>query len=71
MIKYYYVCPECGKKFRTKLFDGIPPQSHTVWMSHGDEVVKLATGDVCIASTDDCRYAAAMYVGECNGGKHD
>jgi GMP synthase (glutamine-hydrolysing) len=39
------------------LFAGVSPSS-TVWMSHGDEVVKLPPGFRRIGSTDDCELAA-------------
>lgn len=29
----------------------------TVWMSHGDEVIELPDGFLCVASTEDCKYA--------------
>lgn len=40
------------------IFDGI--RDHTqVWMSHGDAVLKLPSGFVALAKTDDCPVAAA------------
>ncbi len=39
------------------LFAGLSPSS-TMWMSHGDEVVKLAKGFRRIGSTADCELAA-------------
>ena len=39
------------------LFDGLSPSS-VVWMSHGDEVVKLPKGFVRIGLTADCGMAA-------------
>lgn len=33
-------------------------RSASVWMSHGDEVVRLPAGFEVIGRTDDCRYAA-------------
>ncbi len=40
------------------LFDGLPLEQ-TVWMSHGDQVSKLADGFIVDASSDTCPYAAA------------
>lgn len=39
------------------LFEGLPKEE-TVWMSHGDQVSKLAKGFVDIAKSDTCPYAA-------------
>ena len=41
------------------LFDGLP-QTQTVWMSHGDQVVVPADGFVGIASSGTCPFAASM-----------
>lgn len=35
-------------------------QTASVWMSHGDEVVRLPEGFEPIASTDDCKFAAVL-----------
>ncbi|MDD6467157.1 MAG: glutamine-hydrolyzing GMP synthase [Erysipelotrichaceae bacterium] len=43
------------------LFDGLP-REQTVWMSHGDQVAKLASGFEVIASSSTCPYAASMNV---------
>lgn len=43
------------------LFEGLPDEE-TVWMSHGDQVAKLADGFEQIASSDTCPYAAAQNV---------
>ncbi|MEG0239721.1 glutamine-hydrolyzing GMP synthase [Anaerorhabdus sp.] len=43
------------------LFDGLPLEQ-TVWMSHGDQVSKLAEGFVVDASSDTCPFAAASNV---------
>lgn len=40
------------------LFDGLPLEQ-TVWMSHGDQVSKLADGFVIDASSETCPFAAA------------
>lgn len=45
----------------SKLFKGLP-SSHTVRMSHDDEVVKLADGFEKICETDDCFYAGSQNV---------
>ncbi len=42
---------------KSKLLTAVPKTS-VVWMSHGDEVVKLPKGFEQIASTDDCKFAA-------------
>ncbi|MGQ9661256.1 MAG: glutamine-hydrolyzing GMP synthase [Kiritimatiellia bacterium] len=39
------------------LFHDLPAKLG-VWMSHGDQVVQLPPGFVCLASTPDCPYAA-------------
>ena len=39
------------------LFEGLPKRQH-VYMTHNDEVVKLADGFVLTGSTPDCHYAA-------------
>lgn len=41
------------------LFKGLPKEE-TVWMSHGDQVSRLAEGFECIAKSDTCPYAAAQ-----------
>ena len=41
------------------LFEGLPKEE-TVWMSHGDQVSRLAEGFECIAKSDTCPYAAAQ-----------
>ena len=41
------------------LFEGLP-QTQTVWMSHGDQVVVPADGFVGIASSGTCPFAASM-----------
>lgn len=41
------------------LFEGTPDKQ-TVWMSHGDQVSKLADGFEVIAKSDTCPYAAAQ-----------
>jgi GMP synthase (glutamine-hydrolysing) len=46
------------------LFAGLSPTS-TVWMSHGDEVVKLPSGFRSIGNTSDCALAAVA-----NDAKH-
>ena len=40
------------------LFKGLP-KKQTVWMSHGDQVAKLAPGYKTIASSDTCEFAAS------------
>lgn len=40
------------------LFKGLPKE-HIVWMSHGDQVSKLADGFVLDASSDTCTFAAS------------
>ena len=40
------------------LFAGLP-EKETVWMSHGDQVSRLAPGFEVIAKSDTCPYAAA------------
>ena len=35
------------------------PRTQTVWMSHGDQVTKLAEGFTCLASSDTCANAAS------------
>ena len=40
------------------LFEGLP-KHQTVWMSHGDQVAKLATGFEGIAKSDTCPFAAS------------
>ena len=40
------------------LFEGTP-HAQTVWMSHGDQVTKLADGFTCLASSDTCANAAS------------
>ncbi len=40
------------------LFEGLPTKE-TVWMSHGDQVSRLAPGYEVIAKSDTCPYAAA------------
>lgn len=42
------------------LFDGIPEQSQ-VWMSHGDQVTKVAGGFRPLAATDTCPIAAVRH----------
>jgi len=44
-------------KQKSSLFEGLP-QKFTVWMSHGDTVVKLPEGFRTIASSPDCEVAA-------------
>jgi len=41
------------------LFDGLP-EKQTVWMSHGDQVSKLAPGFEGVAESDTCPYAASF-----------
>lgn len=41
------------------LFKGLP-EKETVWMSHGDQVSRLAPGFEVIAQSDTCPYAAAQ-----------
>lgn len=43
------------------LFEGTPDKQ-TVWMSHGDQVTKLADGFEVIASSQTCPYAASQNV---------
>ena len=45
------------------LFDGVP-KSTTVWMSHGDSIVRLPAGARLIGSTDDVANAAFRLDGE-------
>ncbi len=45
------------------LFDGVP-KSTTVWMSHGDSIVRLPAGARLIGSTDDVSNAAFRLDGE-------
>ena len=40
------------------LFKGLP-EKQVVWMSHGDQVAKLAPGFKAIASSDTCEFAAS------------
>lgn len=40
------------------LFEGLP-KHQTVWMSHGDQVAKLASGFEGIAKSDTCPFAAS------------
>lgn len=40
------------------LFDGLPTEQ-TVWMSHGDQVSRLAPGFEQIAKSETCPFAAA------------
>ena len=42
---------------QSTLFTGLP-KSFTVWMSHGDEVVRLPLGFITVASSKDCVNAA-------------
>ncbi len=44
----------------SKIFQGISKnnKNQNVWMSHGDQVVKLPKGFTAIASTNNCPYAA-------------
>jgi GMP synthase (glutamine-hydrolysing) len=44
-----------------ELFAGLP-KKQTVWMSHGDQVAKLAPGFEGIAKSETCPYAAAQNV---------
>lgn len=44
-------------KHQSLLFDGLP-KVQTVWMSHGDQVSKLAPGFIVDASSSTCPYAA-------------
>lgn len=41
------------------LFEGLP-ETQTVWMSHGDQVSRMAEGFVSVASSATCPYAASM-----------
>jgi|YNPMSStandDraft_2_1061718.scaffolds.fasta_scaffold06495_1 GMP synthase (glutamine-hydrolysing) len=41
---------------KSLILDGLQEKS-IVWMSHGDEVIKIPEDFKCIASTEDCKYA--------------
>lgn len=41
------------------LFEGLP-ETQTVWMSHGDQVSRMAEGFVSVASSATCPYAASI-----------
>jgi len=52
-------------KGESELFSGLSvraPGELTVWMSHGDKVVKIPEGFVEIASSENCRFAAVENV---------
>jgi GMP synthase (glutamine-hydrolysing) len=48
---------------KSPLFLGLPRQTFTVWMSHGDTVVEVPPGFEVIGETDDCKVAAMQDAG--------
>jgi len=50
----------CTVHAADSLFDGVPPQTE-VWMSHGDQVDRVAADFVTLASTPTCPLAAVRH----------